>query len=545
MTLLIIKGKMDETSKKARSRDAIHKDYLACEAKLRINYPEQRLIYDNQKEVALEMMHSFINENVHLAILIAEMQVGKTGACLATAFYMCMHSDDSEVIDMQNVILLTGLSDTDWKEQTRGSMISSFQDNVYHRGNFKSKQLIEQLKHGQNMLLIIDESHIATQISQQMSILLKETNILNIDNLRSRNIRIMQISATPGATLQDALDWGSSSKLFKLKPSSVYVSFQKLKDANRIKEALDLSKNDNVLYIGNYIKNEYIQPKYHIIRVKGRTSVIKNIERLCTALNWQIIHHNSLERWNADILTKKPNVHTFILIKDFWRASKRLCDIHIGVVHESFVKKIDANTNAQGLAGRCCGNDKQTPGTGTPTIFCSVLAIQQYIDWVAANGNYEKLNNYSSHDINVIQGKVRTQKTLNHHSNILGIEPVKTANKEMYEFPEWTEQNGFASISDIKAFLKEKLKKNVKVNEFYDIEGFKLSTRLTNYYNKTKGQLTCNDRLIYADYKKTMAGTNIAAFDKKGQNYMIYPVYANMESPRELVRYYYSILKTD
>lgn len=531
-------------SRISRARDALQKDYDACEADIQVDNPEQRLIYDNQKEVALEIVDSFMNNDVYLAVLIAEMQVGKTGACLGTAFYMCTHSDDSKIIDRDNVITLTGLSDTEWKTQTKMSMINSFARNVFHRGNFKDKRLLDILKNGSNMLIIVDESHIASQISQQMSLLLKEADILNINMLKARNIRILQVSATPGATLKDALDWGNHSKVFKLKPSCKYVGFKKLREANKIKDALDLSKYQNVLRIGDFITNEYLTPKYHIIRVKGCSNIDKNITSLCVAKGWSVINHNSQDRWDADILEKCPEQHVFILIKDFWRASKRLCDTHIGVVHEAYVKVADANANAQGLAGRCCGNDKQEPGSGTPTIFCNTRAIEQYIAWVNANGCYSEIQEYSSKDIKVSKGRIKASLTINHHSNVDGLDVVQQQPSPLYDFPEWNGTNGFGSLDELKEFLRQRLNRIVRLRDFLQRDGYMLSTRLTNYYGKTKDNLVAEDRLVYADYNIRMAGTNIASQGKKGQHYMVYPVYPNKESPPESVRYYYSILAT-
>lgn len=535
-----------DASRKDRARDALQKDLDATEAKLKVDNPEYRLIYDNQKEVALDIVDAFITQDVYLAVLIAEMQVGKTGACLATAFHMCMHPDNYKVIDLDNVVILTGLSDTEWKEQTKMSMVQSFQKNVFHRSNFKEERLVKLLKHGRDMLLIIDESHIATQISHKLSLLLKEVGILDISNMKERNIKILQVSATPGATLQDSEDWGKYSKVFKLSPSPSYVGFAKLINANRLRDALELSKYENVLSLATVIRSEYKSPKYHILRVKGCNSAIQNIGRLCIIHNWLSINHNSQDRWDSELLETPPCQHTFILIKDFWRASKRLCDKHIGIVHEAYVRKPDANANAQGLAGRCCGNDKQQPGTGTPMVYCNMKAIEQYIAWVNANGNYKDVLEYSSRDINVSKGQVKSQATLNHHSNVLGLDevvPKSTNERILYEFPPWNKDNGFATLTEMNAFLKMTLGKNIRLREFHQVDNFKLSTRLTTYYGKPKEQLTANDRLTYSDYNVNMASTNIASEGKKGQHYMVYPVYANKDAPSSSVRYYYSVLK--
>jgi hypothetical protein len=378
-----------------------------------------------------------------------------------------------------------------------------------------------------------------------MSLLLKDVDILNINNLQQRNIRILQVSATPGATLQDALEWGTHSKVFKLTPSPRYIGFQKLKEANKIRDALDLSKYDNVVRLGAFILCEFTIPKYHIVRVKGNSNIVRNLETLCGTKGWEIMNHNSQDKCEADILEVPPGKHTFILIKDFWRAAKRLCDTHIGIVHESFVKIADANANAQGLAGRCCGNDKQKPGYGTPTIFCNTRAIKQYIAWVNAHGNYNEIHEYSSKDINVRKGQIRVSPTINHHSNIDGLTIMHSQPNSRYDFPEWNDSNGFATLGEMKDFLRTQLDQVVRLREFNPIDGYMLSTRLTNYYGKTKDNLTSNDRLVYADYNARMAGTNIASQGKKGQHYMVYPVYPSKVSPPQSVRYYYSILKKE
>lgn len=536
---------MDSTSRISRSRAAVVADLESCTKRLQVDDPHKRLIYDNQQEVALEIVSSFITDAVYLAVLIAQMQVGKTGACLATAYHMCTHPDDNKVIDMNNVVIITGMSDTEWKEQTQKSMITSFATNVFHRGNFKDTRLVELLRNRSNMLIIIDEAHIASQISQQLSLLLKETNILNIETLRERNIRIMQVSATPGATLQDAIEWGSHSKVFQLQPSPRYVSFQKLKDAGRMRDAMDLSKYENVRKLATYIEAEYATKKYHIIRVKGSQDVELNIGRMCVLRGWKVINHNSQDRWDAELLKSEPSVHTFILIKDMWRAAKQICDIHIGVVHEAFVKKADASANAQGLAGRCCGNDKQIPGEGTPTIFCNLRAINQYIDWINNNTNYRAINEYQSRDINVRNGRLRTVPTMTHVSNVEGFEEsTQEPEESIYDFPVWCSENGFKSLDEIKDFLKHSLNRTVRLRDFHEVNGYKLTTRLTNHYGKTKEQLTAEDRLTYDDYKASMAGVNVATDGKKGQHYMVYPVYPNKQSGPETVRYYYSILKS-
>jgi hypothetical protein len=102
-------------------------------------------------------------------------------------------------------------------------------------------------------------------------------------------------------------------------------------------------------------------------------------------------------------------------------------------------------------------------------------------------------------------------------------------------------EQALKSIADVNKFLSEKLKRKVACREFYKVEEYYITTRLLSYYKKDKAEeLTSNDRLTEEKFKRLNKTQNIS--NKKGQSYMVYPVYPTMLSSPDEVQYYVSYL---
>ena len=95
---------------------------------------QERFVYDNQIRTAIKIVEAY--KGKYVVMLIAQMQMGKTGVVLYVAYLMCMNEDDKKVIDPANVYIITGLSDNEWKQQTMSDSFPMFK-NVYHRGNLR------------------------------------------------------------------------------------------------------------------------------------------------------------------------------------------------------------------------------------------------------------------------------------------------------------------------------------------------------------------------------------------------------------------------
>ena len=88
-------------------------------------------------------------------------------------------------------------------------------------------------------------------------------------------------------------------------------------------------------------------------------------------------------------LSEKPEVHTFILIKNMLGASKTLDDKYIGSVYESAPLKKDYSSEIQGLAGRMCGWSKKRGEKGVK-IYCDKYILERYVELYESNFDYEK-----------------------------------------------------------------------------------------------------------------------------------------------------------
>jgi hypothetical protein len=397
----------------------------------------KELVYPNQAEAAVTIIDEFFNKDKVLVTLVASPQVGKTGTFLQVAYLACTHPDDDSIIDPRDIFIITGMSDRDWQKQTQDDMLEAFKRRVYHRGRLNTKDREDgfntNLSIAKNALIIIDECHIGAEKEHMVSDCLRTLGLLDINILRKRNIKILEVSATPGATLYDSIEWGPKNHaVVLLKPSSKYVGFKNFIQEKRIHNSLDLTKIEGIDALTIFIKERFTQPRYHIIRMpaKSRSNAEfeKNMKKICDREGWIMNNHSALDRVH-DIdyhLTTEPKQHSFLIIKEFWRAGKRFDDSFMGIVHEPLTKAKDTNVTAQGLAGRLCGNDKKS-GASAAQIFCDVERISEYNDWFDLNGDWDaiiqKKKSYYSRCLTIVNGVVSKHKdTLAHPSNVKGLD---------------------------------------------------------------------------------------------------------------------------
>ena len=383
-------------------------------------YPTKELVYMNQRECANNILKEF-NDNKRRAItLIALPQVGKTGTFLYTAIQAILNPNDKQMFLPENIYIITGLSDIYWLQQTKNDMTDELKNNVYHLNTIKKLIPIIKTKINTRILLIIDECHIASSKDQTIDNLFSqlqigEENIGDVyENFSSNNtVYFLNVSATPSAILYDMSKWGDNHCIVYLEPSSLYVGFQTFIDENRI-ESID---NNMISYdflnnkFKSIVSNRYMKPKYHIFRISGINQDNRSIiEKWAVKNNYDVEYYDT-ENKNSnisidDLLDIKPKKHTFIIIKNFWRAGKRMNDSNIGVAYECNVD-INFDVTAQGLIGRFCGNDKRKlPDIDTPYFFCNVKTIKEYLTFINSKCDLRK-SNYTSTKFKTVNGQVK------------------------------------------------------------------------------------------------------------------------------------------
>jgi len=361
---------------------------------------EGTVVFPSQKEIGKKIVAALKEKTI--VTLCAPPQWGKTGVSLFVSYHMCMSLKKKKIIDYRNVFFITGMSDKTWVDQTTERVLPCWRKNVFHRNTLhRLKTKITEMKEkneDRNILLLVDECHIANKKEHLMSEIMDS---LGKKQLRKRNIKIVQISATPSNALIDADEWSSRHQMIcpEINLKDGYVSFKTFLLEDRIHSLYELSCIHQCGLFMNHMK-KFSSPKYHFVRAvsKGKTGYIiygkieVNLRTLCNENHFSFIEMNGETPKNCiqDIynsLSLQPERHTLILIKDMLGAAKTIDDSYLGCIHESTPSTKDYSSEVQGLPGRLCGWGKQK-GKESPLLFCDQGIIEQYIEFYESGFDY-------------------------------------------------------------------------------------------------------------------------------------------------------------
>ena len=390
--------------------------------------------YPNQQEAAQQIIEHYKNEK-YLVVLIAQPGAGKTGVVLEVTKQMTTHIDDDQCIDASNVFILSGMNDIDWNVQFKSKMLRTFQDNVYHRGAINS-HIQNRIAEMTNGLCCTDECQIACGSQMKVAHVLASTGLTDLAVARARNMKLLDVSATPETVAYDIAHWGPHAAIVILPTGPNYKGFQVMLDENRIREAPHFENYDQVLAFLNDWDQRYAsisEKKFFPIRLLPTSATLKGwFERACVALGWNRIHHDSQDRI-ADIdslMEIAPSKHTLIPIKGFWRASKRLVRKHVGGCYEEIPQKQNDTAAAQGLIARFCDNyeyegDELNPEL-RPVHYGDIKAIKSYLKWFERGCDYS-LADYQSARIKSKNGRVKSTPSKVHHSVMKNMDAAAAA----------------------------------------------------------------------------------------------------------------------
>ena len=327
-------------------------------------------VYSNQLDVARKILGTFHQDRKIVNIsVVAHTQSGKTGTMLAVLKLIAFELD---IVPIENIYIITGLSSTDWKKQTSKNFPDDcgIQDRIFHLPELK-KKFGEEIKNKKNVLIMMDEVQLAAKPGQTIDKCFQD---FGLEKLYENDIKIVEFSATPDGTLYDLHTdkWDGASKIILAEPGEGYFgSFEYLKK-NRVRQYKDLCGYDdttgltdpecinNVRELDEFVKN-FSRPKYHIIRtrpVQYGEATLANFRSVfgdnCSYRTYDGARID-IEKIN-DLLSVKPSVNTFIFVKQLLRCSNDLkTKNHIGIVYELFNKKPSNSVIAQGLLGRVTG----------------------------------------------------------------------------------------------------------------------------------------------------------------------------------------------
>lgn len=346
-------------------------------------------IYDSQKQFAKTVCDLFNDKKVLYVTSILNTQAGKTGTMIS----IIEQYVENHCIPFENIYLITGLSSKSWKKQVKDRFPNILETQIYHRNDLKDRVSFE-LTFKKDVLIIMDEMHIAARKKQTMDIMFEELSFAKRENMYEKNIKVVEFSATPDGVLKDRLQWGESSKVVFGKPGPGYKGIRDFFDENRIFQCKELCgfhndpKKDtqeeakcNIRELGNFIINRYgiDNPKYHIIRTPtGEASrVMMNNFKEIYGYNVDYKEHNGItEEENInDILDIEPKKHTCVFIMELCRCADTINKKHVGVLYERNVKIFNDSAQVQGLSGRMCGYDDM----GETVVFANVPSLKLYL----------------------------------------------------------------------------------------------------------------------------------------------------------------------
>lgn len=298
-----------------------------------------------------------------LTLIVAETQMGKTGIIQALTYEFVKNDN----INPLNMFILTGLSSCEWVKQTKERFIDMIRPNIFHRNTIG--KFAESLKTLNDMIIFLDEVHIATELKNEIGRTFLSCGLLSIKNLIERNIKIIQISATPDIALSELYKWDETNyNVSIIKSPDNYIGIQKLLDNNQIYEYKSLTDIKNVIEIKQTIQIKYGNNfKYHLLRVQTNLGdsyiTMNNINKVFDDNDKFLVRNyfidneiDATEDLNDLYLDNKPNKHTIIIIKEKIRCSYTINKTNIGILYERKAETIQNETTIiQGFLGRACG----------------------------------------------------------------------------------------------------------------------------------------------------------------------------------------------
>jgi hypothetical protein len=371
----------------------------------------ESIIYDNQEECSMLIVSNLHNKKIINIMVVALTQSGKTGTM--SAVLKNFLNDTTNLIPIENIYIISGLSSREWIEQTKNRMPKSIQERVFHRNHLTTK-FVEDIKSKKNVLIIIDEIQIAAKENQTLNNTFSDAGFYNKQNLLENDIKIIEFTATPDGTIYDLMNWGENATKIQMQPGTGYISCFDLCNQGRVKQYKDLCGYDkktckinedlvkkNIKEIKDDIDSFEI-PLYHIIRTPNGTMtniVIDNFKKIFSEvmLYYTYDAESKIEDIN-NILKIKPEIHTFIFIKEKLRCAKTLIKDYWGIGYDRYTKSTDDAVIIQGLVGRGTGYDDNR--------------ISIYYTNINSIKKYEKLWNSNFED-KTIKWKSKTTKRTN------------------------------------------------------------------------------------------------------------------------------------
>lgn len=414
-------------------RDTLQTQYrLKCRLLQARTRGRALVVYANQATAANEIIAQFMSGKVWV-VLVAPPGAGKTGVILEVLRQLGGHANEEHQIHIRDMLVITGMSDTEWTKTMRDGMLDAFEPAIHHRGMLRRKVGMDSMRDG---IIVTDECHVAAQANQTIDKKLVEAGLKDIETLRRRNMRMLDVSATPEGVLHDLSRWREHTAVVVLQPDENYQGFQKMINEGRLLNAsdYDLKNYEAAKALLKAFQDRWQDSptkKYFPARVYSPVERANLMDAGRELGGWNFENHDSVDRVE-DIdarMENAPTNHTMFFVKGFWRASKRLVRKHVGGSYEAPTTRPDDTAKSQGLTARFCStfewkedNGREIPVAMRPLHFDDVESIKRYLAWWAHDCNYEEVAYRAPRMRSDGEGTVTHPKTKARPEDIAGVE---------------------------------------------------------------------------------------------------------------------------
>ena len=444
------------------------KEIKGMHARAKAGIKGQKLYHANQEETATEVVASIRGCDIVFNMVIAPCQAGKTG-CMLAIIENVLKTESS--VKAKNIFVITGLSDTAWREQTE-KRLPFMRNNVIHRGGFRKSTDMDILKGLNDAIILIDECQIACKEDMSLDKLFKDAGLKDLTYLKDNNVNIVEFSATPNRSLNDTERWFDSSKIYVMKPGEGYVGHSALVKEDRLRQASDLfiMNDPDEAGMSNELKvarDKVIKPaldairtvklliderykegaKFHIIRTPSGAkadTVIGRFREICGS-GYAYTKCYAGEEKLVNELAKFPDKHTFIFIKESARCAVTFDNKdRIGIMYERLPKSPKDDVIVQGLAGRACGYP--TSPKDDIIVFTNIPSINRYVTMIESDFNNREGFTYTGVNNNTWIHPISFK-----HNNNCSTDPVEapaTTNMEVMVYSTYEELRDVAKSLD-------------------------------------------------------------------------------------------------
>lgn len=377
-------------------------------------------VHENQMVCGDSIIQAFGEDHVFHVLLLSQMQMGKSG----TYWYVILNMLFDKSNNIDNVIIISGNRETELHQQVHDDK-SAYRKWFLGRPEILKKHSARELKQMKvdskkririvwgnqltskseppcvipnNTLIVWDEAHYAQSKDNSPNKFFRFNNLENLldgtidlDEIKARNIKLLNVSATPFSELVVNHDVSQNPlhKVIKLEPGTNYFGMEYYSTNKRLHASFILSDESMPMLRDLLLKhNNFDDPKYAIIRVTEK-SKNRLIQTICNDLHYPCKFYSSVRKdIELDQLHEAPTVPTVIVISGMLRMGKVIAKSHISMVFEESTKKQlrKTDTGLQGLLGRVCGYSNNGVG----------FNIHIYVEDSIIDNVNEYINNYNT-----------------------------------------------------------------------------------------------------------------------------------------------------